>query len=204
LQGILHSANALDSPDLGPPPVASWEDGDPTKNNAVQNSPIQQCRTESTESVAMPSLANLETRKKRRESTHHAEAQISKADNTQLLPQIPRKESVTQPFKAGAKRKLNVRDDDGDLEARNPPEINEFPFSRKAEIKANAMDQFTDGVSEKLAGLKISQNKATKVAENSARPQQSVSTSSQKPREALGASKLLLFNTKGSNELMLN
>jgi len=197
LRGILHSANALDSPDLGPPPVASWEEGDPTKNDDVQNSPIQQWVTESTESVPMPSLANLETRKKRRESTHHAEAETSRADSLQLLRHVPSRESVTQPFKAGAKRKLNVRDDDGDIEARKPPENNDFPFSRKAEIKANAT--VTDAVSGKLASLKVSQDNAAKVAENSARAKQSVSTSTQKPRKALGASKLLMFNTKGSN-----
>lgn len=204
MRDILRSANALDSPDLGPPPVASWEEGDPIKNNADHNSPIRQWGTESTESIPMPSLANLQMRKKRRESTHRAETKISKPESLQQLQHVPHKEGVTQPFKAGAKRKFTVRDDDGDIEARRPSENNDFPFNHTAEIKANATHQVTDAVSEKLASLKISQNNAAKVAENSGKAKQSVSVPSQKPRKALGASKSFTFNTRGSNELMLN
>lgn len=152
----------------------------------------------------MPSLANLETRKKRRESTHRAETKISKPDSLQQLHNVQHKESITQPLKAGAKRKFNVRDDDGDIGARSPSENNDFPFTRTAEIKANATDQVTDAVSEKLANLKISQNNVPKVAENSGKAKQIVPVPSQKERKALGASESLIFKTRGSSKLMLN
>lgn len=181
--------------------MASWEEGDPIKSVAAQNSPTKQWETGSTDNEPMPSLANLETRKKRRESTHHSETKSFKPNNVLPLQALDSKESIPQPFKAGAKRKLNVRDDDGDTEIRTPLDNDDFIFNRKAETKVNIANQVTDAVAEKLTGLNMSQDSAAKRMENPAKVQQIISTASQKPRKALGASKLLTSVMNGFNEL---
>ena len=116
LLDILDAANATDSPELGPPPVASFEEGDPIKYDysalpAEGQEGLLEC-----ENMPLLGAANLETRKKRRESSHHTEVGQTRA-NSQLQPQksliadVPT--TKIQSLKAGAKRKVNVREDEG-------------------------------------------------------------------------------------------
>ena len=134
--GILGDpANTPESPDLGPPPIAHFEDGDPVKNDADYP---KTSREETAENV-IPNIlpANLETRKKRREGTKHSETRrldpdttnpLHSSDNTIYEPH--------QPLKSGAKRKLSARDDDeraGGLNIEHG-----FSFTRRHGISADS------------------------------------------------------------------
>lgn len=69
--GILpDAANAIDSPELGPPPIAHFEGGDPTKFDPGEVD-VQPGKTPFAEDDIPPAMfANLETRKRRRETTN--------------------------------------------------------------------------------------------------------------------------------------
>ena len=105
--------NTTDSPDLGPPPVAHFEEGDPIKFDPTQEqSPREE--VESTEEVQSKLSANLETRKKRRESSHRRDVDVKTAsvESTKSTTSTATAMPTHQSLKSGAKRKLNVRDDD--------------------------------------------------------------------------------------------
>lgn len=106
-------ANLTDSPDLGPPPVAHFEEGDPIKFDSRQNQP----KVGPDGALQPPNQAlstNLETRKKRRESFQHKESGLKKNDavSEDKTPLVDRITASGQPLKSGAKRKLNVGDDE--------------------------------------------------------------------------------------------
>lgn len=107
-------ANATDSPDLGPPPVAHFEEGDPIKFDPTQDQPPRERSGESIEEAQPKFSANLETRKKRRESSYRRDGDVKNAstgatkDTASMATAMP----TSQPLKSGAKRKLNIRDDD--------------------------------------------------------------------------------------------
>ena len=106
--------NTTDSPDLGPPPIAHFDEGDPIKFDAPQELSPQDRLAESTDEVQPKLSANLETRKKRRESSHRRDVGVKNVNadlakhTTSAATAIP----PSQPFKTGAKRKLNARDED--------------------------------------------------------------------------------------------
>ena len=105
-----------DSPDLGPPPVAHFDEGDPIKFDTRVERLTSRALSEPTEGSHATLPANLETRKKRRESSHHREVRDQKS-STRLSQEVASKDpgtAPTQPLKSGAKRKLNMRDDEED------------------------------------------------------------------------------------------
>ncbi|MCJ1304936.1 hypothetical protein MMC08_007749 [Hypocenomyce scalaris] len=76
LLGILSDpANAIDSPDLGPPPVAHFDEGDPIKFDASRK--VEEPALDAPEETPQPLFANLETRRKRRESSHSGDLERS-------------------------------------------------------------------------------------------------------------------------------
>lgn len=105
-------ANITDSPDLGPPPVAHFEQGDPIKFDPSPEESSGQIPSADAEEAHPALSANLETRKKRRESSHRREGGTSRA-NLDCIKAQSSKEAVgvSQPLKSGAKRKLNVREE---------------------------------------------------------------------------------------------
>ena len=107
-------AIATDSPDLGPPPIAHFEEGDPIKFDPTQNESSRKELAESTEEAQPKLSVNLETRKKRRESSHRRDVDVknAKLDSTKSTASMTIAMATNQPLKSGAKRKLNVRDDD--------------------------------------------------------------------------------------------
>ena len=112
--GVLtDSANVTDSPDLGPPPVAHFDEGDPIKFDPKPERTSTKTTPGSREqSRALP--ANLETRKKRRESSHHRETgdkRLNVQDSEETAPSDPGAVKG-QPLKTSAKRKLDVRDEE--------------------------------------------------------------------------------------------
>ena len=142
--------NVTDSPDLGPPPVAHFEEGDPIKYDHSQAKALRKDVNEVTHEVPPPLSANLETRKKRRESSHHLETTRSmSADATS---------TVGQPLKSGAKRKLNVRDDDDLLD--RVPEKDAFRFDRK-NVASTTGESRSDSDKGQSIVQKVSQDLAT-------------------------------------------
>ena len=102
-------ANITDSPDLGPPPVAHFDEGDPIKFDATQKP--------SPESVedAQPKLStNLETRKRRRESSQQTDVGVKNAniDLHEYTASTATALAPSQLTKPSTKRKFNARDDD--------------------------------------------------------------------------------------------
>ncbi len=122
LDMITEPVNVTDSPDLGPPPVAHFEEGDPIKFGNNQGLSSKKTGGEVTDGNNPPLPANLETRRKRRESSHHLET--SRPVTVDTL-------SITgQPLKSGAKRKLNARDDEDPVEKIS--EKDDFRFNRRS------------------------------------------------------------------------
>ena len=106
-------ANLTDSPDFGPPPIAHFEPGDPISFDSSSDIVSNQGPVVG-EEEAQPTLpANLETRRKRRESSYHKDEDLSKGrcEPTKFMSS---KEAtrLNQALKSGAKRKLNVREDE--------------------------------------------------------------------------------------------
>jgi len=109
---VTDPANITDSPDLGPPPVAHFEQGDPIKFDPGQNEPLRQDWIVNAEESNQNLSANLETRKKRRESSHRRNGDVGRSNpDSARISSAKEALGVDQPLKSGAKRKLNVRDD---------------------------------------------------------------------------------------------
>ena len=112
--GVLtDSANVTDSPDLGPPPVAHFDEGDPIKFDPKPERPSTKTTAASREQ-SRPLPANLETRKKRRESSHQRDTGDKRLNIQDSEETAPRDSGAVkgQPLKTSAKRKLDMRDEE--------------------------------------------------------------------------------------------
>ncbi|KAI9835579.1 MAG: hypothetical protein M1819_002030 [Sarea resinae] len=123
----------VESPDLGPPPVAHLDEGDPIKF-LPENKQDQQlgCRDEEIIAALAP---NLETRRKRRDSSKPAEfKRIDEAESQvpQSIDSDPASDTAAQPkLKAGAKRKFSSRDEAEQLEREAGSD--DFTFNRRSD-----------------------------------------------------------------------
>ncbi len=176
-------ANATESPDLGPPPIAHFEEGNPIKfgHNQAALSKTDAC--DSAEVVHPPLSANLETRKKRRESSHHLETSRPVTTDTSS--------TMGQPLKSGAKRKLNARDDDDPMEKSS--EKDAFRFNRKnvaSTVGENSLEADKKGQS---IIQKVSQDLATvrEMSRDKSREAPLVTTTT--ARKALGPSEFTII-----------
>ena len=126
--GVLtDSANVTDSPDLGPPPVAHFDEGDPIKFDPKPERPSTKTTAASREQ-SRPLPANLETRKKRRESSHHRDTgdkRLNIQDSEETAPRDPGAVKG-QPLKTSAKRKLDVRDEEEQMDRSDDQEMFHF------------------------------------------------------------------------------
>ncbi|KAI6796372.1 hypothetical protein KC361_g4519 [Hortaea werneckii] len=124
----LSGTGSNESPDLGPPPIAHFDYGDPEKAPA---SPTQTSPSRAGEDDGLPGFSvNLETRRRRKDGQPKLEIR-----RHSLLPQSPEK-SDTEPstmLRTGAKRKLSDREIDQPIK---PPTQADFTFSRRGESKA--------------------------------------------------------------------
>ncbi|KAL6715089.1 hypothetical protein ACLMJK_007350 [Lecanora helva] len=126
-------ANITDSPDLGPPPIAHFEQGDPIKYDTPREEAPKQDWLADDEGAPPQLSANLETRRKRRESYHPGEGDISKSIPAMSKRSVPQESiSVDQPLKSGAKRKLNVREEEDRPEPRRQRDDNPLQSFRKS------------------------------------------------------------------------
>lgn len=127
-------ANATDSPDLGPPPVAHFEEADPIKFDTGKR--VEEPAPDVGEEIPQALSANLQTRRKRRESSYSSDmGRTQKIENSaaqrgnDLLTSSSTGSS--QPLKSGAKRKLSVRDDEEHMAASKSVEKEAFRFHRR-------------------------------------------------------------------------
>ncbi|KAH7350971.1 hypothetical protein BKA65DRAFT_396711 [Rhexocercosporidium sp. MPI-PUGE-AT-0058] len=100
--------DTTDSPEIGPPPVSQFVDEDPVKIDL----PRRTRKEDSEESTGLdPVLSiNLEQRRKRKESTGPSEPKrVGKLESTTATHGI---REASGSLRTGAKRKLNVRDDE--------------------------------------------------------------------------------------------
>ncbi|MCJ1383044.1 hypothetical protein MMC17_006157 [Xylographa soralifera] len=140
LFGILNDqGDSADSPDLGPPPVAHFDDGDTVKQDGGHQVSLESNPSDLGSSLA---FTNLETRRKRRESTFSKEPA---ADLTSILTTSLENTSTpigtlsSQPLKLGAKRKLSVRDDEERIDPSVAPIKDDFRFNRRTEASNEPM-----------------------------------------------------------------
>lgn len=116
------------SPDLGPPPVAHFDYEDPVKNASPLTSKTSPPKPETeNDDEALPAAltVNLETRRKRKDSSSRLEIRRSS-----LLGETAAKIEEEKPsiLRTGAKRKLADRENDKPIK---PPSKGDFTFSRK-------------------------------------------------------------------------
>lgn len=150
-----------DSPELGPPPVAHFDDRDPVKQDRSLLDKGQEASAESD----MPSelaFANLETRRKRKENNapkdslqteHHVDQKHHQASS-----------SSSQILKQGAKRKLSTRDegDSGDVIESDTP----FSFVRRNENQSIPPGENSKHSRSENKPISVSRNKSTDGAKN--------------------------------------
>ena len=144
--------NTTDSPDLGPPPVAHFEEGDPIKFDTTQEQPPVKT-SESADETQLKLSANLETRKKRRESSHRRDVDFGNANvgATMSTSYVDMAIPTSQPLKSGAKRKLNVHDDD------DPPAKVKEPEKRDISLDGRNSDlrMSDNGITTLLPGAAV-------------------------------------------------
>ncbi|ORY03944.1 hypothetical protein BCR34DRAFT_491981 [Clohesyomyces aquaticus] len=132
LRGILEDPDSQ-SPDLGPPPISRFEDEEPI---AFDPSPSPETTPEEQVEVAEPALSsNLETRRKRRES--NPKISIRRISVFESPPETS-DEGNAKTVRAGAKRKLSVREDEEKPGAGGDSQQEPFRFSRKNAPSSNS------------------------------------------------------------------
>ena len=129
-----------ESPELGPPPVAHFDEGDPVKldpqRDALHDASLE-ADTERKDSDTPQGLgfANLETRRRRRPSSLVRDTKTSDdpaaAKETEIVDGQTR--DTGQAIRAGAKRKLSLREDDEGSARSKTAESDGFAFNRKVE-----------------------------------------------------------------------
>jgi hypothetical protein len=121
------------SPDIGPPPVARFDNVEPISFNPGQT-PEEQLE-EPAEDGEQALLVNLETRKKRRESG--PKLNIRRVSVFESPPENT-EEAAAKTAKTGGKRKFSVQEDDD----KNESKAETFRFNRRnaptSEIEASA------------------------------------------------------------------
>jgi hypothetical protein len=181
------AANMIDSPELGPPPIAHFEDGDPTKFSPTRDN-VQCEKSRTSEIDIQPAIfANLETRKGRRETSNLRQTISRNADSPELetSTKMEQSTSMRQPLKSGAKRKLDVAEDEDRGETGKGCENNAFAFDK---TRADPGNSSRPGL---LKGGKTGIHKSSQEfgAESSHENVKETSAPLGKSRKALGPSK---------------
>ena len=139
----LQIANLLDepgpeqeseSPDVGPPPIASFDDVDVVPNNDAEEVQHQTSDMEAKDADIRHLPASLETRRKRRTSS------LLQDLRKEQIQDEPKKEDQGSLFKSGAKRKLEASDleDAGPHAFVHPDRADDFTFQRRPALKPAA------------------------------------------------------------------
>ncbi|KAI9811465.1 MAG: hypothetical protein M1827_005448 [Pycnora praestabilis] len=167
LLGIVSDpANSTESPDLGPPPIAHFVEEDPIKFDPGQRPTERRARLDGADEETFALPANLETRKKRRDSITIPKSKSSsrfELKATQPPGNVPNPAEATlaQPLKAGAKRKLDVRDDKQRTDTTSDAEPDGFQFNRRTGPSNESNQKATPNSIDSKVSRKISQDLAT-------------------------------------------
>lgn len=188
----------MDSPELGPPPTASFDQGDPINYDPVKLPTRDKGALFDGANVQDPCNANLETRKKRRESSHCMESDPSKMSDDFHYERVRVGDASmvkSQPLKVGAKRKLNIREDDEGNEKASEQEALQLHRRRGNPIVAENGAELGDCSSRdprilRLPGLQATKNHNTSSRREKTR--QTTVSSVSKARKALGPSKSMI------------
>ncbi|KAL8877242.1 MAG: hypothetical protein Q9198_004705 [Flavoplaca austrocitrina] len=130
------SGDTADSPDLGPPPVAHFDAGDPIKFDATHHTIQMPGKTDKEGELNPMVFANLETRRKRRESS--SRGQSTRHEPTAMhLDHAEISTDQIKPgysLKTGAKRKFTAREEEEEEEEKEEdgttPEADDFQYNR--------------------------------------------------------------------------
>ena len=123
-----HVADNTDSPDIGPPPVSNFINEDPVKINLPSRTEKD---TEESQDIDPALSINLEQRRKRKDSSG---SQAPKKPSRFEPSLSSAGKEVAQSLKAGAKRKLSIRDDDYGMSTAGHAETSpdDFKYTRRA------------------------------------------------------------------------
>lgn len=136
--------NASESPDIGPPPVARFDEMEPVKFDP----PAKRDSETEADELAGPLSINLETRRKRKDGQPRLDIrrlpvfQSPPADK-EAAPETDPAQTQVLPIRAGAKRKLSARetDDKPGTATSNPETAREpFQFSRRTSSARTSED----------------------------------------------------------------
>jgi len=130
-----NGAEASESPELGPPPVAHFEVTDPIKFEPRDEKKFEAGETEARETGASTTSTILENRRKRRTSSLIENMTVLHSTHDEPTSEM---NQVEPSLKSGAKRKLSARDDeDPATEAVRTGQ--EFSFQRKSAIASTPL-----------------------------------------------------------------
>ena len=104
-----------DSPEIGPPPIAHFEEGDPVNFYPERKYIASKVSPKLEDKNRPDTFTNLGARKKRRETSNLEQALLDEpleTDSVQSNNPSITSFTHTQPFKSGAKRKLDSREGD--------------------------------------------------------------------------------------------
>ncbi|KAF2759449.1 hypothetical protein EJ05DRAFT_474557, partial [Pseudovirgaria hyperparasitica] len=105
----------MESPDLGPPPVAHFQDEDPIKCDLpVTNRRVSALEDgDDVQDMADILPANLETRRRRRDSSSRRKSMFEPSIDDRDSSEAGSVSESNDPPRTGSKRKLSAREDDG-------------------------------------------------------------------------------------------
>lgn len=151
LEAFPEATNVTDSPDLGPPPIAHFDEGDPIKFDSTQGVNGPSMTAANSDDTSPRLSANLETRKKRRESSYRREDETKKSSRSSISAESLKKaESENpQPLKSGAKRKLNVREEEDSSAPTDVGDKDSRQLDRKIPLEQNMEAKYSSGTSGK-------------------------------------------------------
>ncbi|KAL8908676.1 MAG: hypothetical protein Q9207_000644 [Kuettlingeria erythrocarpa] len=172
IHGLLPDLNGTaESPDLGPPPIAHFEAGDPIHFDASQQESPWQTKQDIGGALNPALLSNLETRRRRRESSRPGDNAVLQLTDSQTSHQelLDNTNKPEHTLKSGAKRKFSARDEDEQSGLPSTSERDDFQFNRTQETPQTERPSGTrlvTGQAEKRAE-QGSQSDATKMKESS-------------------------------------
>ena len=186
------SVDPTDSPELGPPPIAHFEAGDPIKYDSNNDKTQKKSKPDNSEVLNPSLLVNLEPRRKRRESSQLANHTVKEPATLGTGHQGEEVAQAVQerPLKSGAKRKFNAREEEDVGTTKGGSEI-DFQFTRNHVVppqddtqgsKSNGIERHSrQKSSEELARNKDRSRERPKVDTNSALTGRNVLAPSKRP-----------------------
>jgi Shugoshin N-terminal coiled-coil region/Shugoshin C terminus len=157
---------ASESPELGPPPIAHFDVAEPISFPApirqVSGTGLLEASYENRVDDVKPLPDNLERRRRRR-----ASALLEDMSSLNISAAVSNTAEERMSLKSGAKRKLDVREDDC-IQAPRPRELDDFAFQRKAAASETSLarpkgSRFTKSRTAPIATDDIVRDPATKL-----------------------------------------